>query len=284
MIEFRPVRSDEEALTRYRELFEVCFSPQPKFGIEALRWLYADNPDGQAIGYDAWEDGQLAAHYVCVPAGVLVNGLPERGLLSLNTATHPRWQGKGLFTTLASKTYESAAQSGYGSVYGVANANSTPGFVRKLGFQLVAPLQAKIGVGRLGFDPQAASAAAQFKRVWSPQALRWRCANPINPVAVRARGDGSRSFYAAGPAPLLPAYAELPGGEHSAAALAGFAAPTRLYLGLVPAVSGGLGRYVDIPRRLRPSPLNLIFKDLSGRQRLLDRTRVYFTFMDFDAY
>lgn len=283
MIELRPVRSDDEALNRYRQLFAACFSPQRKFDVEALRWLYADNPDGQVVGYDAWDDGELAAHYVCVPASLRVNGVSERGLLSLNTATHPRWQGQGLFTKLAAKTYEGAAAAGYGSVYGVANANSTPGFIRKLGFQLVAPLQAKVGVGRLGFDPQAASAAAQFQRVWSPEALRWRCANPVNPIAMRARADGSRSFYATGPAPLVPAYAELPPGNGTPASGV-LAKAACLYLGLAPATRGGPGLYMDIPRRLRPSPLNLIFKDLSGRQRQLDPAQVYFTFLDFDAY
>ena len=283
MIELRPVQCDPSALARYSALFAICFSPQPKFGAEALHWLYADNPDGQVVGYDAFDGDQLAAHYVCVPARVIVNGVIERGLLSLNTATHPRWQGKGLFTRLAARTYETAAAAGFGSVYGVANANSTPGFVRKLGFQLVAPLRAMVGVGRLGLDPQSSVAEAGFSRAWSPDALRWRCANPVNQVSMRCGNDGIRRFFAGGPAPLVPAYAELPAGDGPATS-APPAALARLFLGLAPVGSGGLSSYAEIPRRLRPSPLNLIFKDLGGRNRELDANRVFFSFLDFDAY
>lgn len=283
MIELRPVEFGSSALARYSELFAACFSPQPKFGHAALHWLYASNPDGQVVGFDAFDGDQLAAHYVCVPARVSVDGAPERGLLSLNTATHPRWQGKGLFTQLAGRTYEAAAAAGYGCVYGVANANSTPGFVRKLGFQLVAPLRAMLGVGGLGFDADSCIAAARFSRVWTPETLRWRCANPVNPVATRLGHDGTRCYYAKGPAPFVPAYAELPRGDGPSTSAPGVA-PARLYLGLTPAGSEGLRSYRDIPGRLRPSPLNLIFKDLTSSQRVLDADRVFFSFLDFDAY
>jgi hypothetical protein len=35
---------------------------------------------------------------------------------------------------------------------------------------------------------------------------------------------------------------------------------------------------------LRPSPLNLIYRSLSGRVAQLDPTAIRFTFLDFDAY
>lgn len=283
MIELSPVRSDPESLARYGELFATCFSRQPRFGTEALHWLYAANPDGHVVGFDAWDGNELAAHYVCIPARLVIDGVAERGLLSLNTATHPKWQGQGLFTRLANRTYEAAAESGYGCVYGVANANSTHGFVRKLGFQLVSPLRAMVGTGALGFDVDAAVSQAGFHRAWSADSLAWRCSNPVNPVYMRRGRNGVRRFFARGPAPLVPAYAELPGGDGQPAARSPFA-PARLYLGLVPAAAAGLGRYFDIPSTLRPSPLNFIYKDLTGRGRELDPASSFFSFLDFDAY
>ena len=130
------------------------------------------------VGYNAWEAGRLAAHYACVPAHVHALGAPRRALLSLNTATHPEFQGRGLFTKLADHTYAAAAASGFELVYGAANASSTPGFVRKLGFQLVAPLDSRIGAGRLGrIDWPRAQAQAAFARSWSEPELAWRMAN-----------------------------------------------------------------------------------------------------------
>lgn len=64
-------------------------------------------------------------HCVCVPETFILIEKTERTLLSLNTATYPKYQGKGLFTKLAEKTYEASVQQGFHSIHGVANANST---------------------------------------------------------------------------------------------------------------------------------------------------------------
>lgn len=283
MISFSPAGVDAQSLMRYEALFTTCFSKQNKFSPAALAWLYADNPDGTVIGFDAYDGDTLAAHYVCIPAMIRVNGRLEKTLLSLNTATHPAYQGKGMFTKLAEMTYRAGADLGYGSVYGVANANSTPGFVRKLGFQLVQPLAAKVGFGSLGIDSEAAARHAQFERVWSAESLAWRCANPTNHVRARQR-QGGLALHANAFGKLLPAYAELP-------QIAGFQepvrtglSPLRLFLGLTPHDAGGYVRYAEIPQRLRPSPLNLIFRSLTPTPVKLEAGHISFSFLDFDAY
>ena len=280
---FIPIGADHAALKRYQSLFESCFSGLPKFLPDSLKWLYEANPDGQAVGFDAFEGDELAAHYVCVPATIRVNGSVERTLLSLNTATHPRYQGKGLFTKLAEMTYSAGSEQGFGSVYGVANANSTPGFVRKLGFQLVEPLRAMVGIGRLKIDFDAISANAQFVRAWAPDTLAWRCANPANGVR-HCVGSGIAGFQARTMSNYLPAYAELPAELGTGIPVQASMSPLRLYLGLIPDGACLYKRYFDIPDRLRPSPLNLIFRDLMSGGRCLEKGRVSFSFLDFDAY
>lgn len=284
MITFAPVRVDDEMLRRYEALFFTCFSEADKFRPRVLKWLYADNPDGQVVGFDAFDGERLAAHYVCVPAFIRVNGVVVRSLLSLNTATHPDYQGKGLFSRLAELTYSAAAEQGFHSVYGVANGNSTPGFVRKLGFQLVQPLEAMVGVGSLGIDFGRVSNRAQFERVWTSESLRWRCANPANPVAGHCAGGLTR-FHTKAMGALLPAYAELPGclsleGVEHRRPLS----PLRLYLGLVPEGAARFNSYVSIPQRFRPSPLNLIFRALADPGQRLEAGSIHFSFLDFDAY
>ena len=113
-----------------------------------LHWEYNLNPLGPAVGFNAYLDGDLAGHYVVQPIKANLFGTITKGLLSMNTATHPNHQRKNLFTTLAEKTYDAAREEEYEFVIGVANANSTPGFVRRLGFQLVRPLDAKMGLGQ----------------------------------------------------------------------------------------------------------------------------------------
>lgn len=285
-MEFRRVDLKADSLASYQELMQLCFPHATKFTDHYFRWLYRDNPDGEVIGFDAWCDGRLAAHYVCVPTKVTINGCDVKALLSLNTATHPQFQGKGLFTQLAERTYDLATREGFDAVYGIANANSTPGFVRKLSFQLVESLKATIGVGGLGTDFSAAGSDVQFKRAWSGNSLAWRCANPSNPVSYR-KGSRNAQYYASAMGSFVPVYAELPNSisanepENNAH---GIISPLRLFIGLVPESACKFQYYFDIPLRLRPSPLNFIYRSLSQRVRELEKGRVSLSFLDFDAY
>ena len=284
MIEFSPVTFAPELLAKYVALFSACFPGNEKFSLPYLRWLYCDNPAGTAIGFDAWDGEKLAGHYVCVPAYASTGGARIKTMLSLNTATHPAYQGKGLFTQLAERTYAAAAAAGIASVHGVANANSTPGFVRKLGFQLIEPLRARIGVGGLNTDYAQLTQDISFVRDWSPDTLAWRCANPANRVRHRLQDDLVQ-FSARGQNSLLSAYAELPAPDIAMPDDAPFASPgARIFLGLIPDRARRFHFYGDIPQRLRPSPLNFIYRSLSENAAPLEKGNIRLTFLDFDAY
>jgi GNAT superfamily N-acetyltransferase len=282
---FEPVQLDEPLLVRYGALFAACFPASGKFTVAYLEWLYAANPAGAALGFDAWDGARLAAHYACIPARAWVEGRQVSLLLSLNTATHPDYRGQGLFTRLAAMTYDAAAARGFEGIYGVANANSTPGFVRKLGFQLVRPLEARVGLGRLMHGAGSAPHALSFERCWDEATLAWRCANPHNPVWPRERG-ARYQFHAAAFGARLPAYAELPAAGLKLRAAPGAPAlsPLRLFIGVVPDAAARYWNYASIPDRLRPSPLNLIYRSFSSRVSRLDPARIRFSFLDFDAY
>jgi GNAT superfamily N-acetyltransferase len=277
----QPIRFDTVQLARYQVLFNACFPPLEKFSPHALQWLYGDNPDGEAVGFDAYLGEELAAHYVCVPARVALRGKAVRGLLSLNTATHPAHQGKGLFTRLAEATYAEGARRGFACVYGVANANSTPGFIRKLQFQNVCALEAQVGFGHLNIQHELGEAnTLDFARVWSPEALAWRCANPAAPVTHSARAERS-SYTARGLNALVHAYAETSPRTHASAH---HPFGMRLHLGLTPAAQRRNRFFFDIPQRFRPSPLNFIFRALAPEIEAPRPDFITFSFLDFDAY
>lgn len=284
-MEIRPIQFDEGSLKSYEALFAQCFPPSAKFGVHALRWLYTENPAGNAVGFDAWEGETLAAHYVCVPALISYEGLERRMLLSLNTATHPSFQGKGLFTKLAQTTYDAAARQGFHAVYGVANANSTPGFTRKLGFTLIQPLEARLGLGGLKVDVRNLPSVTQFQRIWPQDHLRWRCSNPVNRISTRIK-HGTTEFFAAAKGSLLPVYAQLENQSIQDSELQAYQglSPARLFLGLYPSSICKYEGYMSIPKRFRPSPLNFIFLPLGESSSALQRGTVKFSFLDFDAY
>jgi len=281
-VDFVPASVDADSLARYVGLMRICFPGTRKFSPDYMRWLYADNPDGRVIGFDAFEGGELVAHYACIPATARLEGVPVRVMLSLNTATHPRFQGKGLFTQLAERTYEVGAGAGMAAVYGVANANSTPGFTRKLGFQLVAPLHARIGVGAL-LRNGAVGAPAAFERSRSIAALQWRSTSPWSSLHWRVDGDTAQCFAPAVRG-LVSAYDEFPAAmAQGLRASVARPAPLRLFLGLVP--QGELSAlYAGIPSRLRPSPLNLIYKPLATTVQCIATEGARISFIDFDAY
>lgn len=276
----KPVGTGDAEIATMAALLRVVFPDARHFTKEVLRWQYRDNPDGQVVGMNAWQGEELAAHYVTVPLVARVNGLEEKGLLSLNTATHPAHQGKGLFTKLANATYAFGAEKGFGFVVGVANANSTHGFTRKLGFQLVSPLRAMIGMGPL---PLATGHKVEYERVWSPAALAWRLRHPAYPYRSKRSGGHQlilslRSQY--GARYVMGAFTGLSGQglipEERGSVM------RKVWIGLDPDMRWSGAPYLNIPMRFRPSPLNLIFRDLSGKGRALDRSTVRFQAMDFD--
>ncbi|MBK6776008.1 MAG: GNAT family N-acetyltransferase [Flavobacteriales bacterium] len=276
-----PVRTDDASIATMTALLRQVFPHAAHFTEEVVRWQYRDNPDGPAVGFNAWSGSELAAHYVTIPLVARVNGVEERGLLSLNTATHPSHQGKGLFTKLANATYEAAAQQGFGFVIGVANANSTHGFTKKLGFQLVSPLRAMLGIGPIVNNRDG---VVKYERIWHQKALEWRLAHPLNKYSLglttckdllftERKQMGATLLLAALDPGTAPA--STPSHEHFE--------PLRVWIGLDSRITWRFRPYFNIPMRLRPSPLNLIFKDLKSQGRTLDPATVRFQAIDFDT-
>jgi len=263
-----PLATDDAALAAYSALFASTLATTTT---EYLRWLYAANPHGAAVGMNEYAGDMLAGNYGPIPMTARVDGVATKGLLSLNTATHPSHQGKGLFTRLAEATYASAAERGYDFVVGVANANSTPGFTRKLGFQLVAPLDVLVGVGSV--EPGDAPVAFSVDH---GRSLEWRLSRPGasyvrsgDSVFARAHGVGILAFLAR--TPLAERFPR-----------ARLTDRMRMWIGIDPSLRKR-GVLAPLPDRLKPSPLNLIFRDLRG-SRTLDKNALRFTLLDFDAY
>ncbi len=282
-MEFERCGSSDTDLVDYAGLFAACFPGANKLSNRAyLRWLYVDNPAGKVVGFNARDNGRLAAHYACIPISVRYEGSDVRALLSLNTATHPDFQGKGLFTRLADLTYATGADEGNQLVYGVANANSTPGFLRKLGFGLVGQLESRIGIGQLGSFDWRKVGDTRFSLAWPQSHLEWRLANPENPVKACRTSAESIGFMARTPWSMIDAWAQMPARNDVVTGNSSIPFP-RIWLGLIPNQFGRFQGYPCIPDRLRPSPLNLIVKGL-GAPVSLERDDVFMSFLDFDAF
>lgn len=266
------VKVDDTALREILQLMQLAFvGHADKFSLEYLKWQYADNPVGPIVGFNAYMGDVLAAHYVTMPVYMNIEGKKTLGVLSLNTATHPEHRGKRLFTILAERTYQYAAENGYKFVIGVANAQSTHGFIKYLKFKLIGPLTFKIGTGKNIYPPKDYT----FTRYWDKEIMDWRLKNP------------SMDYYQNGDmivSPIKPGFKKLvyhdSEGFVSLPKLHG--RPFNLYIGYGADLSKGI--YCGIPKFIEHSPFNLIFRDLTdGTLPEVTKNNILFELIDFDV-
>jgi GNAT superfamily N-acetyltransferase len=281
MYDFKQVEVDNKSIKEVASLLSQVFTTTDKFTSEFIEWQYAKNPIGSIVGFNAYAGEELAGHYVTQPVEVELKGKKTRGFLSLNTATHPDHRGKKLFTELAELTYEYAANNGYKFVYGVANDNSTHGFIKKLGFQMVSPLTTKIGFGKVNHKPTVID--YDFKRVWTKEGLDWRLNNPSlkyyknkNQIIVPTGKIGlNATIYDCQDNQLV---------ENTSIENFKGLNMLKLNVGLDHSIDWKKAFYFDVPKRFKSSPLNLIFKDLTDKGTTIDPKKVKFEIIDFDGY
>lgn len=267
------VKVDDVSLEEIQQLLQLVFeSRAKKFSLDYLKWQYADNPAGAIVGFNAYSnDGVLAAHYAAMPIYMLINGQKALGLLSLNTATHPEHRGKRLFSILAEKTYEYAAQNGYKYVIGVANANSTHGFIKNLKFKMIGPLTFKVGLGKVLYPKKDYT----FFRYWDNEMMDWRLKNPsmkyykngeeiVSPIAIGFKKLVCRNGAEMASLPKL------------------HLRPFNLYIGYGANLSKGI--YSRLPKFIKHSPFNLIFRDLTnGTLPDMTKENILLELIDFDV-
>jgi GNAT superfamily N-acetyltransferase len=103
-----------------------------KRSLEHDRWKFWQNPFGSPYIMLAEDEGEIVGQYALWPLPILLGPEVVKGAQSLDTMTHPDYQGQGMFTTLAAACYDLAASRGAEVLYGFPNASSYPGFVRRL--------------------------------------------------------------------------------------------------------------------------------------------------------
>lgn len=180
--EMRPALASA-SVEDYVELFRSSFADD-KLTDEYLQWQYLDNPHGRVIGMDAFADDKLVAHYAIIPRRYAFGTQRFNAALSVNTATHPDHQGKGLFTRLASQTYDLAATLGVQFIVGAANANSVGGFLRKLGFSSLGQIRLYLACNAVPAQKDVLD--IEVDADW----LAWRFVNPARTYSAAAPGGG----------------------------------------------------------------------------------------------
>ena len=286
MYKIKPIPTDKNILKKYVEFFSCCFPNQKKNTIEYLDWLYLKNPNGKVIGYDAWYEDKLVAHYAAIPCETFLGNDSEKTLLSLNTSTHPDHQRKGLFLDLANKTYRKGELRGFKNVIGVANQKATPGRLKYLNFKLLGPLSVEIGLSTLNLKTSHLIDCMPFRVNWNKKSLAWRLNCPQRKVflrncGIRQVGTSNRMLGVFIPyfeSPFIP-LVKKPNSFHYVNSIG-----IKVFIGLLPKKTQGTNLYLKVPEMFKPAPLNLVFKRLVNDNVFPEKDNIFFNFLDFDIF
>lgn len=280
-----------------------------------LDWQYNDNPSGRAYIGNRREDDVLAAHQTVIPQLWRSADRDHILAMSINSATRPGVRGKGYYSTMFKEVVARATAQGASGSYGVANANSTPIVVKRVGFRRVGQLPVKVApatpfrpwawehhpvdaafLSSRTFDELVAEVDRQPRwglRVrWTPDHLRWRLASPGAAYVVHASPEvvavSTRQDFGGLPVAIVlkllarrPTSVRLDGQAALSAACWHHRAPVALHAGFNADVAV---RGMAPPRRLLPAPLNLMYLSTTDHLRPTDFRADVFEFLDFDAY
>ncbi len=262
------------SIADYVTLFSDAFGRTNKLSTDYLKWQYLENPNGKVIGADAFKGDELAAHYSIIPQIYQHNSSKYKGALSVNTATHPKHQGRRLFTSLAEETYSLAFERGIQFIVGAANGNSFGGFVRRLNFTLLGQvrLYAKFGPTQVTEDALDISSDNQW--------LKWRLSNPSTEYQKVSCSDSTiiRTWIKGFPFNVGTIT------KTQSAAFNEISQGTGIIPALTPYFSPRPAGILQIPLTLQPSPWYLIWRTLDSGIGSLLRERLVFSGLNMDTF
>jgi|TARA_B110000495_G_scaffold86120_1_gene74205 hypothetical protein len=105
-----------------------------------FRYRLKNNGFGTPIAYVMKFNSKIVGFYALTPISLIINNVNYLGGYSFLTMTDKKFSGQGIFSKLASKTFEKANEKKYNFIIGFANNNSFPLFINKFGFTELKPI------------------------------------------------------------------------------------------------------------------------------------------------
>ncbi len=282
---YKPLEFNDQSVDVYSNFLAGYYKRPDLFTFEYLKWQYAKNPMGKAVGYNAFFKDELIAHVVTIPMRAVIFDKEEKWLLLVNAITVPEYRKKGISVGLAEKVEQLGIDLGYAVIIGIANRNSTPSYIKGRGMEWSTTLDAHIGIGRPTLKKKT-EVHCDFRVLWDKKSLDWRLKRPGSQY-WRKRHQKRCKVYALSGKPgiktLLGNFAPEEVGEHLPSKRR-INKPLTLWIGKDPNIDWHRTLSFNLPGCLRPSPLNFLYKDLSGKNRSLIDKRIFFQAVDFDAF
>lgn len=146
-------------------------------------WKHDENPFGRSPAWVAQDDdnGQLAGLRVFLRWHFRTpDGQVLRAVRAVDTATHPDFQGKGIFTTLTLGAIPDLRDDGVDLIFNTPNDKSRPGYL-KMGWSEVGRVPVGVRLGSVG-SIRTVLKARTAAEMWSEESA-------VGESAVEALGD-----------------------------------------------------------------------------------------------
>lgn len=125
-----------EDASALRALFQEVFGYDR--GAQHHAWKFDHNPAGPPIIVVAEDGDRIVGQHLLWPTRLRVGTEVVAGAQSIDTMTHPRYRGQGMFTRLGQEAMRCAVERDIELLVAFPNVQSCPGFIRSLGWQQVA--------------------------------------------------------------------------------------------------------------------------------------------------
>lgn len=246
------------------------------FTKDVFRHWFIDNPDGPAISSSAFDGDKMIAHVSLAPQKMLVKGQVVNCVLAMSGVSHPDYRGKRLLSSLSNIAIEEAAKQGYAFVYGLANGNSFPGLARYCGYSFITRLNVMMGFGTGIYEDEEKTYT--YRRYWSDEALAWRFSQgkyrKVGNCILGQFSTGVETFMG-----TLPTQSQVQISDNNN--YKPFFPQVKLYVGLGAKLPWS---YIKVPKFIKHSPFNLIFRDLTGGNLpMMTKDNLFYQLMDFDV-
>lgn len=133
-------RADESDRSAILDLLRVALGREVDDRYEALfSWKHVENAFGPSPAWVACDGDRLAGFRTLMRWEFLDGDRVVRAVRAVDTATHPDYQGRGIFTKLTLHALDELAAEGVDFVFNTPNDQSRPGYL-KMGWQVVGQL------------------------------------------------------------------------------------------------------------------------------------------------
>lgn len=135
-LQLREARPDE--LPQILELMRASLGTGSIPRSEAFwRWKHEENPFGRSPTWVAVDGERIVGLRVFMRWQFHVDGREVSAVRAVDTATHPEYQGRGIFRRLTTALADALHQEGVAFIFNTPNEKSLPGYL-KMGWQHVA--------------------------------------------------------------------------------------------------------------------------------------------------